>query len=563
MASVEDSGPGMTSVSVEDEIGLSEASEMEGEQLGKYRLKRHLATGGMAEIYLAEQSGPEGFAKEIVIKRILPHLARDKDFTAMFLDEARLAANLNHPNIGQIHELGEVDGNYYIAMEFIDGASLEQLLSAGTPIPADVAARIVADVLQALDFAHESKDRRGKPLGLVHRDVTPSNIMVSVDGIVKLVDFGVAKASSKGHKTQTGAVKGKFAYMAPEQVESQNIDRRADIFAIGIVFFELLTGERPFGEDLAAVSRILHEEPPSPQELDPTIPEPFARVVMRALRKDVAARYPTAHTMLLDIETALRLQNSYASPREIAQVVRMHRGAPGAPAPPMAVADTGVFAADRSGELFAPQLHTENIGLLATAAHLAVEPAGTEPAAAEVVPSPLATAVVAPASTPPGARTVTLRKLAPLLAGALVLFALSTAAIVVVSTGETTSALVTSDPRMVVLNDSPLVIDGSEPDALFEASGNMVVISSTPSTKIFKNDKFVGWTPHQTQLGAGRHRIELEHDNERRSADFNVAKAGVTRVDFDFAHLGEKKEAPKSKRQGKKRSLRSKIRGLF
>lgn len=560
----------MTSLTI-DEGSLSEASEIEGEKLGKYHLKRHLATGGMAEIYLAEQVGPEGFAKDIVIKRILPHLARDKTFTAMFLDEARLAANLNHPNIGQIYELGETDGNYYIAMEFIDGASLEQLIAGPERVPADVAARIVADVLQALDFAHESRDRSGKPLGIVHRDVTPSNVMVSVDGIVKLVDFGVAKAAKKGHKTQTGAVKGKFAYMAPEQVESQDIDHRADIFAIGIVFYELLTGQRPFGEELAAVSRILHEEATPPTEVDDSIPEPFSRVVMRALQKDPDDRYPTAHTMLLDVETALRIENSYAGPREIARVIRAHRGVPNSGVASIAVVDTGVFAADRSGEMAQPT--KEAIGLMETAALQSIEaPRSEEPApesAEPRAPEPTQREIQAKptADTKPprkGPSVETLKRAAPFVAAAALLVVLAAVGLATLSGRESQSPLVTTDPRTVVLNTTPLIADGAQPDALFDESGHRVVIGSLPAAKIYKKGKFVGWTPHQTQLSAGRHRIELELADQRKTVEFDVNESRLTRVHFDFAKLGAADAEPESKRKRKRggNPLR-KIRSLF
>lgn len=562
----------MTSLAISDVGSLAEPSEMEGEQLGKYHLKRHLATGGMAEIYLAEQLGPEGFAKEIVIKRILPHLARDRNFTAMFLDEARLAANLNHPNIGQIYELGEVEGNYFIAMEFIDGASLEQVIGSGARVPADVGARIVTDVLQALDFAHESRDRDGKPLGIVHRDVTPSNVMVSIDGIVKLVDFGVAKAAKKGHKTQTGAVKGKFAYMAPEQVESQDIDCRADIFAIGIVFYELLTSKRPFGEELAAVSRILYEDPIPPHEVDPGVPESFSRVVMRALEKDVDERYPTAHSMLLDVETALRMENSYAGPRELARVIRDYRGVPQSGAARVPIVDTGVFAADRSQEILprAPATDEANIGMLETAALATIEesrpPQHEEDSEPEAQPRPKPAATKTADVKPEGeraARLALLKRVAPFVAAAGSLVVLVAGALAFWSARETPSALVTSDPRTVVLNTSPLVIDGAEPDALFDDAGNTVVIASIPATRIYKDGQFVGWTPHQTQLNPGRHRIELAHGEERKVAEFEVVQSRLNRVQFDFESLGEKAEKAKTKRKKRGRSLRSKIRSLF
>ncbi|MEL6182338.1 MAG: serine/threonine-protein kinase, partial [Myxococcota bacterium] len=207
-------------------------------RLGKYSLKRKLATGGMAEIWLAEQQGPAGFAKTLVIKRILPHLADDSKFVEMFLDEARLAAKLEHPHIVRISDLGLADGSYFIAMEFIDGPDLDYIIERaeqlGTRVPLPIAARIMADSLAGLEFAHTFVDEQGNPMNLVHRDISPHNILVNRAGVSKIVDFGVAKAASSTHKTQTGAIKGKFAYMSPEQIANNPLDGRSDVFAMGI-----------------------------------------------------------------------------------------------------------------------------------------------------------------------------------------------------------------------------------------------------------------------------------------------------------------------------------------
>jgi serine/threonine protein kinase len=283
----------------------------EGTQLGKYMLQRRLATGGMAEIWLAEQRGPGGFAKELVVKRILPHLANDAKFVEMFLDEARVAAQLTHPNIVQIYDLGEVAGSYFIAMEYIRGHDLELILNAslraGGPLDPLAAARLIADACAGLDFAHNFADSRGRPMHLVHRDVSPQNILVSDQGQVKLVDFGVAKAATSTHKTQTGAVKGKFAYMSPEQISGKPLDGRSDLFAMGIVLFELLTGRRPFGHDseLMAVTAILHHPPPDVRELNPDVPLELRDIVERALEKDPTRRWQTAEEMQAALEGVL------------------------------------------------------------------------------------------------------------------------------------------------------------------------------------------------------------------------------------------------------------------
>ena len=303
------------------------------QQLGKYQLQRHIATGGMAEIWLAEQAGPGGFNKELVIKRILPHFADDEQFTTMFLDEARLAAQLSHPKIAQIYELGEIEGQYFIAMEYIPGIDLDVLLKmamdTGRPIPVDIVCKVMMDVLEALDYAHEYTDRNGQPYNLVHRDVSPHNVLISNDGIVKLCDFGVAKARANQTKTQPGAVKGKFAYMSPEQIQNaHSVDRRADVFAAGIMFYELLTGVKPFGDELAAVNGIIAQTQADPRSHRPDVPAELVAVIDRALQKKPAERYPDAHSMMRDIETFVRSAGGFVGDRELSRYVREMQGLP-------------------------------------------------------------------------------------------------------------------------------------------------------------------------------------------------------------------------------------------
>lgn len=300
------------------------------QKLGKYTLVRHIATGGMAEIWLGEQEGPGGFSKQLVIKRILSHLARDEKFTRMFLDEARTVAQLTHPNIGQIFELGEIDGSYFIAMEYIEGMDLSDLVSKagqrGEFVPLGIAVKLVVDMLLALEFAHNFHDRDGTHLGLVHRDVTPHNVLVSNDGVVKLVDFGVAKAKANQSKTQTGAVKGKFAYMAPEQIESGEVDRRVDVFAAGIVLYEVLTGHKPFGDDLFAVNAILTQPMPDPREHRPDIPQTLVNILSLALAKKRDERYQSAQTLMRDLEDYMSASGTYVSQRDISNYVRGLQG---------------------------------------------------------------------------------------------------------------------------------------------------------------------------------------------------------------------------------------------
>ncbi len=296
-------------------------------RLGKYTLLRKIATGGMAEIFLARQDGPAGFQKILVIKRILPHFSSDARFVTMFLNEARLAALLNHPNVVSIFDLGEEHGSYYLAMEYIHGRSLDQILERcaeqGRSVPLEVVARIVADACVGLDYAHRFSAPDGTPLNLVHRDVSPQNILVTFDGLVKVVDFGVAKAATNAGKTETGAVKGKYAYMSPEQIAGAPLDRRSDVFALGVVLFELATGKRPFGDksDLLAITAILNEAPQRPEDIRPGFPGSLETVIMRALEKERDKRYPDAQAMQRDLERFIRSEGKYLSSRELSAFV--------------------------------------------------------------------------------------------------------------------------------------------------------------------------------------------------------------------------------------------------
>ena len=293
---------------------------------GKYVIERQLAVGGMAEVYLGRQSGPAGFSKPVVVKRILPHLANDERFIRMFLDEARLAARLHHPNIVHIYELGDVGGAYFIAMEYVPGHSLAKLLSraraAGKSIPVAVAARIVSKVCGGLEYAHAFKDEEGRRLGLVHRDISPDNVLVTPTGAVKMIDFGVARAASTDSGRQQGVIKGKFAYMSPEQVMGKRLDGRSDIFSLGIVLYELTTLQRPFGQadDLNAVEAIVHEPHAAPESLVPGYPPELAAIVGKALQKNRTRRYSKARDLERDLERFISDQKHYVSDREIGRL---------------------------------------------------------------------------------------------------------------------------------------------------------------------------------------------------------------------------------------------------
>ena len=279
--------------------------------IGKYKLLRLIASGGMAEVYLARQAGAAGFEKLVCLKRILPHLARDRQFVEMFLNEARLAARLDHPNIVSIYDLGEANGNYFIAMEFIDGPSLRAVAKRarerGERLPIAEMVKIVSMAAGGLHYAHDLADAEGKPLGLVHRDISPDNILVHRNGMAKVVDFGIAKAANSSGRTRTGALKGKVAYMPPEQLRGDPLDRRADVFALGVVLYEMIAGRRPWegDSDVSLIGQIMTEEPKPLSTLRSDAPAGLTAVLDRALAKDREARYSSCHDLQADLEALL------------------------------------------------------------------------------------------------------------------------------------------------------------------------------------------------------------------------------------------------------------------
>ncbi len=268
-----------------------------GTPIGKYVVRRKIAEGGMAEIYLASSVGPEGFEKEVAIKRIRAYLATDPGFVEMFISEARLASKLNHANVVQIFDFDKHEDTYYLAMEFVRGHSLWDVRRRSkelmAPMPPTLAAHIGAEVARGLAYAHRLTDR-GRLLNLVHRDVTPHNVLLSFEGAVKLTDFGVAKAGNS--QTAAGVLKGKFAYMSPEQSRGEPVDARTDVFALGIVLWEMLTGGRLFdGETDVAVLRAVQDRViPPPGRLNPDVPADLDAVVMKALDRDLKSRFGSA-----------------------------------------------------------------------------------------------------------------------------------------------------------------------------------------------------------------------------------------------------------------------------
>jgi TonB family protein len=282
------------------------------DHFGQYEILERIASGGMAELYKAKRTGVEGFQKIVAIKKILPHLADDEEFITMFADEAKLAAQLNHPNIIHIYDLGKIQaGGYFIAMEYVDGRDLRAIQKSGrelgVPLPVPLAVYIASKVASALDYAHRRRDAEGHDLHIVHRDVSPQNILISYEGDIKLCDFGIAKATSKASQTQSGALKGKLQYMSPEQAWGKPIDRRSDLFSLGVVLHELLTGDRLFrgDTDIEVLEKVRSAEVAPPSRSNPEVPKNLDGVLLRCLAKDPEERYANASDLLRDLDSVL------------------------------------------------------------------------------------------------------------------------------------------------------------------------------------------------------------------------------------------------------------------
>ncbi len=277
-------------------------SPAEAPKFGKYTLVAKLATGGMAEIFLARLLGVAGFEKLVCIKRLLPHLAADATFTSMFLAEASIVAQISHPNVCQVFELGELDGRYYIAMEYLEGMPFSGLRSSRLhPTPTDprLVAGLVMQACEGLHHAHDLKRSDGSPLNVVHRDVTTNNLFVTSNGVAKVLDFGIAKFQDAPVKTSTGVVKGTHSYLAPEQLRGQPVDRRVDVFAMGIVAWELLARRSLFKRDtdFLTYEAILLERIPALAEVRPDIPPALSDVIAHALSRKPDERYPTTRAL--------------------------------------------------------------------------------------------------------------------------------------------------------------------------------------------------------------------------------------------------------------------------
>jgi serine/threonine protein kinase len=295
---------------------------------GKYLLLERVNVGGMAEVFKAKAFGVEGFERLVAVKRILPSIAEDVEFITMFIDEAKIAVQLTHANIAQIFDLGRVSDSYFIAMEFVHGKDLRAIFDRarkrGEPLPVPMACYVIMKVCEGLDYAHNKKDSAGRDLHLVHRDVSPQNILISYDGEVKIIDFGIAKAAGKAGKTQAGILKGKFGYMSPEQVRGLPLDRRSDVFAVGICLYELLTGERLFvGEsDFSTLEKVRNVEIMPPSTYNRRIPEELEQIVLKALARDVDDRYQTAMDLHDDLQSFMYTSGNFFARKDLSAFMR-------------------------------------------------------------------------------------------------------------------------------------------------------------------------------------------------------------------------------------------------
>ncbi len=283
-----------------------------GQTLGKFTLLDRIGEGGMARLYLARTAGLGGFVKRVVVKQILPHLAEDAEFIARFIQEARLAATLDHPNIATVYEVDVEDGIYFYSMEYVRGRDLRQVLrrvsERGQVLRMDEITAIVSALCAGLAHAHTKRDAQGTPLGIVHRDVSPSNVLVGFEGAVKLTDFGVAKARTGLVATEAGMLRGKIPYMSPEQCRGEAVDRRSDVYAVGVLMWEMITGERLHRAetDVGMIHKIARVDAPSPCGLRSDCPPALERIVMRALDRSATARYQSAASLRDDLEEFAR-----------------------------------------------------------------------------------------------------------------------------------------------------------------------------------------------------------------------------------------------------------------
>lgn len=541
----------------------------------------------MAEIYLATSTGPEGFHKEVVIKRIRSFLAGDSDFVEMFKAEARLASRLEHPNVVQIFDFDKHEDTYYLAMEYVRGCSVWELRrrcrEQGRALPAVLVAQVGVLVARGLHYAHRLVVD-GQPLHLVHRDVTPQNVLLSLDGAVKLTDFGIAKRA--GHKhTAPGVLKGKFSYMSPEQARGDEVDARTDLFALGVVLWEMLTGGRLFDGDseVAVLKAVQQSAIAPPARLNPEVPQDLSEVVLRALQRDPALRFQTAGELERALgECVLRHARSVDDTDVgafVRQVLEADRG-PGAdkarepeaapqPVPTPVREPTVAMPGSRSGRQDSTPRAVEADSVLyastqvlaergepgassATAEPRSAEPVAAVPSASAPQRAPGPAAAVAPAAPPPGRRTpwaVVAAVAVALVAGAAVLSlsrkgqeapAAPPAAAPAAHQGAV------SQPRGRTTDEPAAGAsagDSEQPAAPAEATtpqeqapGTLVIIARPYAKRVLLDGKVIAEELDQNltlSLPAGRHRLVFQHDKKTEACEFTLKPGGRKECRFD------------------------------
>jgi serine/threonine protein kinase len=489
---------------MEDQVAEKKSESGSPPAMGKYVPFARLGHGGMADIFLAVARGPVGFNKLVVVKRL--RNPDDNSRIEMFLDEARLSARLSHPNIVNTYEVGEAKGQFFIAMEYLEGQPLQALLrsktATGGPLEETVAAFIAMQALKGLHYAHELTDYDGTPLQVVHRDVSPHNLFITYQGEVKLLDFGIAKAVLNSTQTETGVLKGKVRYMAPEQVGEKNVDRRADIFALGIVLWEMLAGRALYQGDVASIlARITSEGPPLIGTVREDVSPELEAIVAKALRRDLDARYATADAMRADLEQFLRgkqdgadaalarmLNDGFAETRDavrariktfLAEVPVRISGATSTPDLAQAAELLPALFGDGSGS---GSGHGDRSGDAASAGSNNL-----------FVASPITSTSGATAAAP---RTSLVRWAAAASAALLVLGVLALRAKSAAPPPAPAAALPASMPAAAaVASTTPVHVESSPAGALVESNGELL-----------------GRTPVDLQLSPGQHALRLSHE---------------------------------------------------
>jgi serine/threonine-protein kinase len=509
------------------------------ERIGRYELCFELAAGGMATVYLARVHGASGFEKLVALKRIHRHLAKEKKYIEMFLDEAKIASRITHPNVCSVFDFGQADGEYYIAMEYLVGEPLSRLCGKVArdksqrrhPMLPSRMAAIVADACEGLHAAHELKDANGDSLHVVHRDVSPRNLFVTYDGSVQVVDFGIASARQRMHHTATGQVKGTFAYMAPEQLTASSIDRRVDVWALGVALWEMLTMRRLFRRDTTAntIHAVLYEDLVPPSEYRSQVPSELDEIVMKALMRDPAERWQTA--------------------RDMGRAIRQHQGAQADIVGPAELSDW-------MAEIF-PQGEARKSQLM-DVARLGASPVPAIPQAGDVDATVTATqAALQERPSVPPPREASKRNL--VLGGVVGSLALS-AAIAVGVGGSEPELEPDAEPAAAEVAEKPMVFVPTGPPAPAKQAAAELPTESEPKAQrstpgkrsraaaakkgpgtinlvtrggwaeVYKGRKKLGSTPRQLTLPAGRHRLTLRPfgDGKPKTVFVNV-EAGKTK----------------------------------